>query len=190
MLPGRPGIFAILCLLPALACTPVVDAKFPQIEITRLDVAVPAAPSAQVTSVSFQFSFNSSQLGASSKATNQSLIRSVELQQLSIAAKTGISDLSFIQSLRAVAFVPLDKTTTKKTSRQVEIADYQRRDDAAGTGSTFVVPLPEPVDLLPLLRPSSTEATTIVVSVILGGQLPTVSWTTDVKMVLSVEVSQ
>ena len=81
-------------------------------------------------------------------------------------------------------------TTTKKTSRQVEIADYQRRDGAAVTGSTFVVPLPEPVDLLPLLRPSSTEAATIVVSVILGGQLPTVSWTTDVKMVLSVEVSQ
>ncbi len=182
-------LLACLFLAGVLGCSPVVDASFPQISITRLDIPVPAAPTTARSTVYFQFSFNSGQLGASTKPENQSHIRAVHLEQLSVTAKSGISDLSFIQTLRAVAFVPIDKTTTKKTSRQVEIADYERAGDAA-LGSTFLVPLPEPVDLLPLLRPSGSEATTIWVSVNLGGQLPTVSWTTDVTMVLSAAASQ
>ncbi len=171
----------------AVACSPVVDGTFSEVEVTRLDISVPGAPASAPTSVSFQFTFASGQLGANTKPDAQSRIKAVDLHQLSIRAKSGISDLSFIQSLHAVAFVPISKTTNIVTTRQVEIADYQRR-SATIVGAEFDVPLPEPVDLLPILRPSSTEPAKVVVSVNLGGQMPTVSWTTDVSMVLSVEV--
>jgi hypothetical protein len=183
------SLLGCLVLIGALGCSPVVDATFSDIEITRSDIPVPAAPSTAATTVSFQFTFASGQLGANTKPEAQSRIRQADLRELSITAKTGVSDLSFIQSLHAVAFVPLNKSTNIQTTRQVEIADYQRRDSTA-VGKVFKVPLPEPVDLLPLLRPSSTEPAKVVVSVNLGGQLPTVGWTTDVSMVLSVSIHE
>jgi len=57
-------------------------------------------------------------------------------------------------------------------------------------GATFDVPIPEPVDLLPLLRPSSTEPNQILVIVNLGGVLPTTDWTADISMSLSIEIRQ
>ena len=75
------------------------------------------------------------------------------------------------------------------SARQVEIADYVRT-AALPASATFNVPLPEPVDLLPLLRPSSTEPNRIVVIVSLGGELPTTQWTVDVSMSLSIEMRQ
>jgi hypothetical protein len=182
-------LLGCLSVVVMTGCSPIVDANFSEIEVTRLDIGVPAAPSAGATAVNFQFTFSSGQLGANTKPDAQSRIRSAELRQLSITAKTGVSDLSFIQTFHAVAFVPLNKNTTTQTTRLVEIADYQRRGDATA-GKTFSIPLPEPVDLLPLLRPSSTEPAKVIVSVNLGGQLPTISWTTDVSMVLSLDVRE
>jgi hypothetical protein len=174
-----------------VGCAPVVDASFSDIEVTRSDIPVPPAPAIGPTTVPFQFTVSSGQLGANYDPDAQSRIRALDLLQLSLTAKTGTSDLSFITSLHAVAFVPLGKTKETKdmTTRQVEIADYVRRGDAVA-GPTFVVPLPEPVDLLPLLRPSKPEPPWITVSVSLGGELPTVSWTADVSMALSMEVHQ
>lgn len=180
---------AYLGLLALVGCSPIVDASFSDVEVTRLDIPVPGAPVGAASTVNFQFTFASGQLGANSKPDAQSRIRTCDLRELTIKAKSGISELSFIQNLHAVAFVPLSKSTNIQTTRQVEIADYQRRDTKA-VGKTFMVPLPEPVDLLPLLQPSSTEPAKVVVSVSLGGQMPTVSWTTDVSMVLSVEIHQ
>jgi hypothetical protein len=182
-------LFACAGVLALVGCSPIVDASFSDIEVTRLDIPVPGAASAAVSTVNFQFTFASGQLGANSKPDAQSRIRGCDLRELSISAKSGISDLSFIQTLHAVAFVPLSKSTNIQTTRQVEVADYQRRDSTA-VGKTFLVPLPEPVNLLPLLQPSSTEPAKVVVSVSLGGQMPTVNWTTDVSMVLSVEIHQ
>jgi hypothetical protein len=71
----------------------------------------------------------------------------------------------------------------------VEVADYERRGDQP-VGATFSVPLPEPVNILPLLQPSSSDQRKIVVVVNLGGQLPNQSWTTDISMSLSVELKQ
>ncbi len=175
--------------LALLGCSPIVDADFPDVQVTRSDIAVPAAPSSTPTSVAFSFSVGSGQLGANTDPSAQSRIRSMELRQLWLTAKSGITDLSFISRLHAVAFVPLSKTTSTETTRLVEIADYERRGEAV-VGATFHVPLPEPVDLLPLLRPIKPEPAKIVVSVNLGGELPTVSWTTDVSMVVSMQVHQ
>ena len=172
-----------------VGCSPVVDASFSYVEVTRLDIPVPGALSSASTTVNFQFTFASGQLGANTKPEAQGRIKAVDLHRLSIKAKSGISDLSFIQTLHAVAYVPLNKSTNILTTRQVEIADFQRR-DIPTAGTTFDVPLPEPVDLLPLLRPSSTEPAKVVVSVNLGGQMPTVNWTTDVSMVLSLEIHE
>ena len=87
-----------------------------------------------------------------------------------------------------MAFVPI-KNSTSQSTRQVEIADYERHGDAT-VGPTFSVPLPEPVDLLRLLQPSSADQRKIVVVVSLGGQLPSLSWTTDVSMSISVELKE
>ena len=182
-------LLACLGLALLLGCSPVVDASFSDIEVTRLDIQVPAAPTTALTTVNFQFTFSSGQLGANTSPAAQSSIRSAYLHQLSITAKTGISDLSFIQTLHVVAFVPLNKNTTSQTTRLVEIADYERRGTPT-VGKTFVVPLPEPVDILPLLQPSAPEPPKVVVSVNLGGQLPTANWTTDIAMVLSLDTGQ
>jgi hypothetical protein len=180
---------AFVGVCAAAGCSPVVDATFSEVEVTRLDIPVPGAPASAPSTVNFQFTFASGQLGANTKPDAQSRIKAVDLYRLVIKAKSGITDLSFIQTLHAVAFVPLSKSTNIITTRQVEIADYQRR-NATTVGKEFEVPLPEPVDLLPLLRPSSTEPAKVVVSVNLGGQMPTVNWTTDVSMALSVEIHE
>jgi hypothetical protein len=104
-----------------------------------------------------------------------------------LTAQDGITDLSFVDTLHILAFVPIvSKTSSHIPSlHQVEVADYQRRAGSA-TGPVFSVPLPEPVDLLPLLRPSSTEQRKIEVLFNLGGSLPTKAWTVDISMSLSV----
>ncbi len=181
----------LLCLvtLVLLGCSPVVNANFSDVEVTRSDIPVPAAPSSNPTNVPFSFTVGSGQLGANTDLNAQSRIRSMDLHRLTLTAKSGITDLSFVSRLHAVAFVPLSKTETSQTSRMVEIADYERV-ATTPVGRTLEIPLPEPVDLVPLLRPSKPEPAKIVVSVNLTGELPTVDWTTDVSMVLSMEVHQ
>lgn len=181
---------SLLAVAGAVGCSPAVEAKFDEVRVTRPDIAVP--PAAGLSSVTFYFNFDSTQVGASQNLEAQSSLVAINLNALSFTAKTGVSDLSFIQSLHAAAFVPLKTTDPNKsmeTVRQVEIADYVRRDHGP-IGPTFAVPLPEPVDMLPLLKPSSTELRRIYVVVALGGQLPNQLWTADAAMTISVEMRQ
>ncbi len=180
-------LVALGLLLPA-GCAPIVEASFSDIEVTRPDVPVPAGGISGLSSVMFSFSFDSTKLGANSNLEAQSRIVAVKLERLELTAKGVVTDLSFIRTLHAVAFVPLAKTSSQST-RQVEIADYLRRGDEP-EGATFSVPLPQPVDIMPLLKPSSAEQRKIVVVVNLGGQLPNQSWTTDVSMSISVEIRE
>ena len=177
-----------LCLLLAVGCSPVVEAKFSDIEVTRPDIAVPGAGTSGLSSVMFSFSFDSTKLGANSNLEAQSGIASAKLHRLDLTAKGGGTDLSFIQTLHAFAFVPMAKTNYQST-RQVEIVDYERH-GSVPVGATFSVPLPEPVDILPLLKPSSSDQRKIVVVVNLGGDLPSQDWTADVSMSISVELRQ
>lgn len=177
-----------LCLLLALGCSPVVDASFPEIEVTRPDISVPPSGTVSTSSVPFSFSFDSTSLGANSDLDAQSRIIAVKMHKLALIAKSGTTDLSFIHTLHAFAFVPL-KNSSSQSTRQVEIADYVRSGDEA-VGATFSVPLPMPVDILPLLQPSSLDQRKIFVVVNLGGQLPNQGWTVDVEMAISVEIRQ
>ena len=185
-LPARLLGLALLAWWAA-ACSPIVDVKFDEVQVIGPDVSVP--PASGLSSVTFTFYFDSSHLGANQSLDAQSNLVSVKLNQLSLEAKSGVSDLSFIRELRATALVPLKSSTSEdtKTDRQVEIADYARRGDGQ-VGPTFLVPLPEPVDILPLLKPSSTEQHRIVLVVSLAGQLPNQSWVTNVSMAVSVEL--
>ena len=178
----------LVALLVSAACSPIVDASFSDIEVTRPDISVPGAPIAGMSSVTFSFSFDSTKLGANANLAAQSQLEAVKLKRLELTAKGAVTDLSFIQTLHAFAFVPLSKTTSQST-HQVEIADYVRR-GSSPVGPTFSVPLPEPVDILPLLQPTTADQRKIVVVVDLGGQLPTQGWTTDVSMSISVEIKQ
>jgi hypothetical protein len=175
-------------LLALAGCSPMIEAEFSDIEIQRPDIQVGAAPSTGNSSVTFSFTFDSSKLGATTNVKAQSLMTAVKLRKLSLTAKSGVTDLSFIRTLHVLAYVPLSKSTSQ-ASQQVEIADYERRVDET-VGTVFSVPLPEPVDIMPLLRPSSTDQRKIAVVVNIGGQLPAKSWTTDVSMSLSVELKQ
>jgi hypothetical protein len=178
----------LLMLLALAGCAPVVDAEFTDIEVTRPDIPIPRGVAGGPSSVTFSFNLDSSTLGANKSPTAQSRYVSVKLHRLALTAKTGIADLSFVETLHALACVPISKSSYL-SSRQVEIADYQRR-TAHPASATFEVPIPEPVDLLPLLRPSSTEPYRIVVIVNIGGQMPTVDWTADALMALSIELRQ
>jgi hypothetical protein len=177
-----------LCVLLAGGCAPVVEAEFSDIEVTRPDIAVPGAGTSGLASVMFSFSFDSTKMGANSNLEAQSGIASVKLHELALTAKGGVTDLSFIKTLHAFAFVPTAKTNSQST-RQVEIADYERH-GSVPVGATLSVPLPAPVDILPLLQPRSSDQRKIVVVVALGGQLPSQNWTTDVSMSISIELRQ
>jgi hypothetical protein len=180
--------FLAALALSLAACSPIVEAQFSDIEVTRPDISIPPAPTAASSSVTFSFSIDSSKLGASSKPEVQQGIVSVKLHRLALTAKTGIADLSFVETLHALACVPTSKTSTL-SARQVEIADYTR---VARTpvSPTFEVPIPEPVDLLSLLRPTATEPRLILVIVNLGGELPTTEWQADISMSLAIEIRQ
>ena len=93
---ARAAVQAYL-LLALAGCSPVVDAKFSDVVVTRPDVAIPAAPTAGLTSVTFSFSMDSSKLGASSNPAAQNQIASAKLHEISLTAKGGITDLSFIK---------------------------------------------------------------------------------------------
>jgi hypothetical protein len=170
------------------ACAPSVDATFSDVEVTRPNISIPAASASTPTSVPFSFSMSSSQLGATANPDAQDNIKSVKLHRLAFTAKGGISDMSFITSLHALACVPVSKDSTS-SSKQVEIADYVRTSTEA-VGPTFEVPIPDPIDLLPLLRPSKSDARSILVIVNLGGQMPTVGWQVDAELSLSLEIGQ
>jgi hypothetical protein len=179
----------LLGLLLTASCSPIVDAKFSDIQVTRPDISVPAAPTSSLSSMTFSFSFDSTKLGANANLEAQSQIAQVDLNRLELTAKGGVTDLSFIRTLHAFAFVPIKTSSSQPTSqstRQVEIADYVRRDEQS-VGATFSVPLPEPVNILPLVQPSISDQRKIVVVVNLGGQLPSQSWTLDVLMSIAVE---
>ena len=166
-----------LALAVALGgCSPVVDAEFSDIEVTRPDIQIPAAPAGTHSSVTFSFMVQSGALGATTNPEAQSRIVSAELHRLAFVAKNGIADLSFIETLHALACVPTS-TSSLHSSRQVEIADYVRQ-GVSLPSPMFEVPIPEPVDLLPLLRPSKSEPRRILVIVDLGGSLPSTGWTT------------
>jgi hypothetical protein len=187
MIVGRSLISCLAFLFAG--CSPIVDAQFSDIVVTRPDIKILAAPTASLSSVTFSFSLDSTTLGANSNPNAQRGIASVGLHRLALTAKKGISDLSFIETLHALACVPIDKSSTTTSARQVEIADYVRS-VGPPVGATFDVPIPESVDLLPLLRPSSTEPRRIVVIVNLGGAAPTVDWWVDISMSLSIELRQ
>ncbi len=179
-------LWAVLALA---GCTPIVDAKFSDVEVLRPDIVVPAAGPAGSMSVPFSFAFDSSKLGSSSSPAFQEQVAEVNLNKLTLTAKSGIANLSFIETLHVVAYVPTNTVDAFPSDRQVEIADFQRR-GTAPSGAVFSVPLPEPVDMLPLLRPDKTQQRKIVVTFNLGGQLPNTSWTTDITMSLSVELKE
>jgi len=190
VLRGSVRFYCLGLLVLQIGCAPLVEADFSDVEVTRPDVPVPAAPISAPSSVTFTFSFDSTKLGANPSLAAQSQVAEVKLHRLDLTAKGGVVDWSFIQTFHALAFVPMRNVSSPTaTVRQVEIADYVRN-GAVLSGTTFSVPLPEPVDLLPLVRPRSSEYRKIIVVANLGGQMPAVDWTVDVLMSISVKLKE
>ena len=123
---GRRLLLGLAALLAG--CSPIVDGEFSDIEVTRPDITIPAVTTATQPAVTFSFSIDSTPLGANANPEAQDGIVSVKLHRLALTAKSGVTDLSFIETLHALACVPISKTSTL-SSRQVELADYEREFD-------------------------------------------------------------
>lgn len=182
----------LLCHLLVLAgCSPIVDAEFSSVEVRRSDIPVAATPVSGVSAVTFSFTMNSGSLGANTNLAAQGQIRSIWLREMSLVAKDDangrFTDISFIHTLRAVAYVPLKGTLQAPGGEVLEIASYERIHQGS-MGAVLTIPPPAPVDLRPLLRPKSTDQTKIVLVANLTGDLPTSAWKVDISMLLSMEV--
>ena len=169
-------------------CSPVAEADFSEIEVLYPDLEVPPYlaglnPSGS-PNVMFSFLLDSSKLGASARPENQKRITSTKLVGLSLLAKHGVTDLSFLHSVHIVAGLPPSKASPSAPTPQVEIADYERVGNPE-VGGVFPLPLPEPVDITPLLKPSQNDQRKIVVTLNVGGDLPGQGWRADVLMLLS-----
>lgn len=167
------------------ACSPIVDAEFSEVEVTCPGIQIPAAPSAGKATVNFTFSLNSKNLGANTNLAAQNQIDAIELRESSITAD--FTNLAFIDTLHAVAFVPIKGSNKTPGGPVIEIADYVHR-PGKSVGKVLTLPPPAPVDVRPLLRPDANQQAVIVVVVNLTGDLPTTTWTAEVDMLLSMRV--
>jgi hypothetical protein len=178
----------LLFLALLVGCAPIAEAEFSEIEVRYPDLEVPPYLTGLyptgTPNVTFSFLLDSSKLGASARVENQNRITSTKLLGMTLLAKQGVTDLSFLRSVHIVAGLPPSKTHPTAPTPQVEIADYERVGEAP-QGGAFPLPLPEPVDITPLLKPSQSDQRKIQVTLNVGGDLPAQGWRADVLMVLS-----
>jgi hypothetical protein len=180
----------IVLLALLVGCSPIAEAEFSNIEVMYPDLDVPPYLTGLNPTgpprVMFSFLLDSSKLGASAVPANQKRITSTRLLELNLVAKKGVTDLSFLRTVHIVAGLPPSKSLPTAPTPQIEIADYERTGDAI-KGATFPLPLPEPVDITPLLKPSKSDQRKIIVTLNVGGELPSTAWRADVLMVLAAE---
>lgn len=171
-----------------VACSPNIDAEFPEVEVTYPNleapayIAIPNVPADPQITLSFEL--DSRNIGASALPANQKRFQAATIYQVTLTATSGVSDLSFIRKLRIVAELPASNQVPTAPTPKIEIGYYERQGDAP-IGPVFTFPLPVPVDILPLIRPSQSDQRKIIVTITAGGTLPNVGWTADVVMRLS-----
>jgi hypothetical protein len=177
-----------LLLALLVACAPSIDAEFPEVEVTYPNLQAPAyIPIPNVPTdpqITLSFELDSRNIGASALPVNQNRFQSAVIYQVTLTATSGVSDLSFIRKLQIVAELPASNQAPTAPTPKIEIGNYERQGEAP-IGPVFNFPLPVPVDILPLLRPSQSDQRKIIVTIIAGGTLPNVGWTADVVMRLS-----
>ena len=182
--------FARTALATALVCgcAPSVEIDAPDIEITQPNLQFPAAPAGvgAGTSVTAAFRFTTNKLGATNNPDAGALknIERLQITRVVLKANTGIADFSFLDRLTVVAANTSYTTESSPGRPAIQVVDYQAPSEVA-IGPVLQLPLPAPVDMLPLWGHTS-----LYLTVTATGNLPNVDWSMDVVFSLSLKIKQ
>lgn len=162
----------------ALASAGCFSATDSQVCFTLTDIAFPAAP-AQLSLHELQLSIPLDSIGA--KASIDALKQATTSKNtvynftgLVITPTSGVSDLSFVQTLGL--------EIQSGSSSPVELVDYTAPLASSGPLDPLSISVNSSVNLYPYLENESTTSLIVV----LGGTPPTISWTADAQVCLSV----
>ena len=162
---------APLGLALASGCALSAEGELPEVEVTQRDIAIPGAPlDADGGEVTLPVTFRQQppRLGLEGATFSR-----VEVLGMQIAASGGVTDLSFLRRLRVTATSP--KADAAKRA-PIEIINYQRAVEG-DVGATLALPTAPPADVTELWQDSS-----MLFTLEITGQLPTVAWSADVGL--------
>lgn len=171
-------MLAVLALGQA-GCALDLEGSIPDAEVTRHDIQLPAAPAAIPgldPRVVVSYQQRPPRLSLPREAFTEVLALGV-----TISAKSGVADLSFIRTARVLLAV---ESTAGGDATPIEIGRYERVDGAA-VGTTIFLTAEPPADVLPAWKNSLLSFTFEVT-----GELPTVPWTADVGVRFSAKLEQ
>ncbi|HEY0706627.1 MAG TPA: hypothetical protein VGG33_07515 [Polyangia bacterium] len=165
-------MLAGLACVVSTGCVIAGEAELPDLEVVNSGIAIPAAPpEADGSEVTLSVSFRQKPNRAGLASNN---FRDVRVNAVNLEATAGISDLSFVRSLRILANNPSAATNERKAP--VEIARYER---AAGhnVGRSIEIANTPPADVTALWKGDEVNFTLEV-----SGQMPTLPWAADVGL--------
>jgi hypothetical protein len=183
------GLALAAWLALGAGCTAKVTIEAPDIEVTQTDLRFAAAPVGMPAGQSVRgvFQLNTSKLGASNRADAATLrmIERLDLIDVTLKARSGITDFAFLDRLSLTAANYSNPTDQDPPKPVVEILTYIPQVGDL-IGATLDPPLASsPIDLLPLWRRN-----VLYITVTATGALPTLEWAMDVVFSLSIKLNQ
>jgi len=168
--PSPLSMLAALLLLGSASslagCALSAEATAPDIEVTERGLAVAGIPMAgRLGDVATQLSFTENLPSIDLPAGIDTSVKAVAID---LTATEGVTDLSFLRTLRVVM------APSAGTAAPVELIDYQN-DGSATVGSVLTIPSKNPANILAEWNTKSAEFTIAV-----SGTLPEQSWKIDV----------
>lgn len=172
--------FATLLASAAGGCSISAQADVPDVEVTQHGISIPGVPAQAAAflgssdgTVATTATFNQSLPDLNLPADLDSTVKAVKVDFI---AKDGVQDFSFLTSLR-VTMTPKGSTTA------TELINYEKADGAT-IGKTLSVDSKNPINILDQFK---VDSATFNVQV--AGKLPSASWTFDMVVHFSGEVS-
>jgi len=174
--------FAALLASSAGGCSLSAQADVPDVEVTQHGISIPGVPAnaaaflgsaASNGDTSTKVSFNQSLPDLNLPKDLTSTVKAVKVDFI---AKGGVKDFSFLHGLR-VTMTPKGSTTV------TELINYTKQDGAT-VGNVLSIDSQNPVNILDQWQ---TDSATFNVEVM--GDLPTATWTFDMAVHFSGEVT-
>lgn len=174
--------FTTLLGMAAGGCSISAQADVPDVEVTQHGISIPGVPAG---AAAFLSGSTSSGETSTKVSFNQSLpdlnlpkdlTSTVKAVKVDFIAKDGVKDLSFVHGLRVTM-------TPKGSTAVTELINYQKQ-DGASVGKTLTIDSQNPVNILDQWK---TDSATFNVEVM--GALPTATWTFDMAVHFSGEVT-
>jgi hypothetical protein len=164
---------AIASSLLVAGCVIAGEAEIADLEVLNSGISIPAAPpEADGTDVTLAVNFQQkpNRAGLASGA-----FEAVHVNAVNLVATAGISDLSFVRSLRI--FVSNPNAAPANRRAPVEIAHYERSAASQSPSRSLAIANTPPADVTDLWKGDEVTFTLEV-----SGQMPTVPWTADVGL--------